>query len=366
MINVALVGCGRIAARHSDLLGRNQISGARLAAVCDLVAQKAQSIGDEHRVPWFTDMDAMIGEMGKNIDVVAVLTPSGLHAEHVLHLAEYKKHLIVEKPMALRTDDADAMIGACDRQGVRLFVVMQNRFNVPVQRLRRALESGRFGKCVLGTVRVRWCRTQAYYDQDPWRGTWAYDGGVLANQACHHIDLLNWMMGDVQCVFAKGIHALAETEVEDTAIATLKFKSGALGVIEATTATRPRDIEASISILGESGAVEIGGAAVNRIKTWQFTKELPEDSETVEKYSENPRDVYGFGHKAYYQNILDCLTNGAVPRVDGVEGRKSVQLISALYESIATGREVHLPDHARHSQLRVRKGRNLEAVPLHA
>jgi UDP-N-acetyl-2-amino-2-deoxyglucuronate dehydrogenase len=366
MINVALVGCGRIAIRHSDLLGNHQVPGAKLVAVCDLIAQKARSIGARHHVPWFTDMDVMMIEMGKNIDVISVLTPSGLHAEHVLHLAEFKKHIIVEKPMALKTDAAEAMIRACDRKGVRLFVVMQNRFNVPVQRLRRALESGRFGKFVLGTVRVRWCRTQAYYDQDSWRGTWAYDGGVLANQASHHIDLLHWMMGDVQCVFAKGIRALAQVEVEDTAVATLKFKSGALGIIEATTATRPQDIEASISILGENGAVEIGGIAVNLIKTWQFASELPEDGETVEKYSVNPPNIYGFGHQAYYENVVDCLTNGAVPLVDGCEGRKNVELISALYESIATGREIQVPIYSQHSQMRVRHGQNLEAMSLHA
>jgi predicted dehydrogenase len=351
MINIALVGCGRIAKRHSDLLGTSQIPGARLAAVCDSVAARAEATGSKHGMPWYEDMDVMMREQAENIDVVTVLTPSGLHAEHVLRLAKYKKHIIVEKPMALNIDDADDMIRACYLQGVKLFVVKQNRLNVPVQRLRMAVESGRFGKLVLGTVRVRWCRRQDYYDQDAWRGTWAYDGGVLANQASHHVDLLQWMIGDVQSVFAKSSAALVHTETEDTAIATVQFKNGALGVIEATTATRPRDLEGSISILGENGAVEIGGFAVNSIKTWQFANELPEDKEVIQKYSVNPPNVYGFGHQAYYEHVVDCLTNGTTPLVDGIEGRKSVELISALYESIETSREIQLRFHPQHCRL---------------
>ena len=350
MINIALVGCGRIAKRHSDLLGNSQISGACLAAACDVVLPRAEAIGRKYDVPSYDDMDRMMHEQSGNIDAVAVLTPSGMHAEHVLRLATYKKHIIVEKPMALNIDDADAMIRACYLQGVKLFVVKQNRFNVPVACLRRVMESGRFGKLVMGTVRVRWCRRQDYYDQDSWRGTWAYDGGVLANQASHHVDLLQWMMGDVQSVFAKSITALVNTETEDTAIATVQFKNGALGVIEATTATRPRDLEGSISILGANGTVEIGGFAVNAIKTWQFENELPEDKDVIEKYSVNPPNVYGFGHQAYYEHVIDCLTHGTAPLVDGLEGRKSVELLSALYESIETGREIQLrfrPEHCR-------------------
>src|ERR1700722_6272048 len=176
-----------------------------------------------------------------NPDVLVILTESGRHAEHAIALAPHGKHIIVEKPMALTLDDADEMIRACDRHGVRLFVVKQNRFNVPVTKLRQALERGRFGKLVLGTVRVRWCRRQDYYDQDAWRGTWALDGGVLSNQASHHIDLLEWMMGDVESVFAKARTALVDIETEDTGVVIIKFKNGALGIVEATTATRPKD-----------------------------------------------------------------------------------------------------------------------------
>jgi UDP-N-acetyl-2-amino-2-deoxyglucuronate dehydrogenase len=275
MVKFALVGCGRIAKRHSELLGYNKIKGASLTAVCDIVEEKAKAIGEKFNIPYYTDMDEMMQE--ENIDVVSVLTESGNHAKHVINLAKYGKHIIVEKPMALTLNDADAMIKACDENRCKLFVVKQNRFNVPVVKLREVLEAGRFGKLVLGTVRVRWCRTQEYYDQAPWRGTWAMDGGVLTNQASHHIDLLEWMMGDVESVFAKSMTALVNIEAEDTAVVTLKFRNGALGIIEATTAIRPKDLEGSISILGEKGSVEIGGFAVNKI-CLLYTSPSPRDS----------------------------------------------------------------------------------------
>ena len=340
MLKYALVGCGRIAVRHSELLGSGQIEGASLAAVCDLEHAKAEAIGRKYGVPYFTDMHTMM--QSEDIDAVSVLTESGNHAQNVVDLAQYGKHILVEKPMALTLGDADRMIRACDENDVRLFVVKQNRFNVPVQKLRQALEAGRFGDIILGTVRVRWCRPQAYYDQDAWRGTWALDGGVLTNQASHHIDLLEWMLGEVESVFAKSTTALADIEVEDTAVVMLKFRNGALGVVEATTATRPRDLEGSLSILGSAGSVEIGGFAVNEMKTWQFEEPDDSDAEVLERFSVNPPDVYGFGHKAYYEHVGHCLIDGGPQLVDGLEGRKSLELISAIYESIETGKEVML------------------------
>ncbi len=341
VLNIALLGCGRIAKRHSELLGNGEIRGARLAAVCDIVPEKARRIAGQFSVPHFSDMHEMM-KSNVAIDVVAVLTESGLHAEHVIALAPYGRHIVVEKPMALRLQDADAMIRACDESGVKLFVVKQNRFNVPVVKLREALDAGRFGKLVMGTVRVRWCRHQAYYDQDAWRGTWALDGGVLTNQASHHVDLLEWMMGDVDSVYAMTTTALARMEAEDTAVVILRFASGALGAIEATTAARPKDLEGSISILGERGAVEIGGFAVNRMKTWNFTETIPGDEEVMQRFSVNPPSVYGFGHQAYYEHVVDCIANGRQHLVDGLEGRRSLELINAIYESVETGTEVSL------------------------
>jgi len=340
MINFVLVGCGRISKRHSELLGLSQIKGARLAGVCDIVKGKAEKVGKQFSVPYFENMHQMMKAV--DADVVVVLTESGNHARDVIALCQYGKHIVVEKPMALKLSDADAMIEACDHAGIKLFVVKQNRFNVPVVKLREAIEQKRFGKLVLGTVRVRWSRDQAYYDQDTWRGTWALDGGVLTNQASHHIDLLEWMMGDVESVFAKSTTALVKIEAEDTAVVTLKFKNGALGIIEATTAVRPKDLEGSISILGDGGSVEIGGFAVNQMKTWNFVNPLPDDAQVLDRYSVNPPNVYGFGHQAYYENVVDCIQNNQHHLVDGLVGRKSLELINAIYESIETGKEVNL------------------------
>jgi len=340
MLNVAIVGCGRIAKRHSELLGNNQIKGMRLAAVCDLKAENARIIGEQFGVPHYDDMDRMM--QSETVDMVVVLTPTGDHARNVIKLASYQKAIIVEKPMALTLDDADAMIDACDVNGCRLFVVKQNRFNVPVVKLHEAVEAGRFGKFVLGTVRVRWCRHQHYYDQDAWRGTWAMDGGVLTNQASHHVDMLQWMLGDVESVFAKASTALVDIEAEDTIIVTLKFRSGALGIIEATTAARPINLEGSISVLGAHGTVVIGGFAVNKMDVWAFEEPLDGDERVLEEYSVNPPNVYGFGHQAYYEHVVDCIENEKIHLVDGLEARKSLELINAVYESVETGKEVFL------------------------
>jgi UDP-N-acetyl-2-amino-2-deoxyglucuronate dehydrogenase len=352
-LRFGLVGCGRIAKRHSDLLGNGEIEGATLACVCDIRLERARAIGDRFDVPFYEDMGRMMEVEAP--DVVVVLTESGLHADHVVRLAPFGKHIVVEKPMALTLPDADRMIAACDHAGIRLFVVKQNRFNVPVVKLREALEAGRFGRLVLGTVRVRWCRTQSYYDQDSWRGTWAMDGGVLANQASHHVDLLEWMMGDVELVHGIATTALVDIEAEDTAVVTLRFANGALGIIEATTATRPLDLEGSISILGEKGAVEISGFAVNEMRTWEFAEPEEGDELVMERYSVNPPNVYGFGHQAYYENVVACLERKSPHLVDGLQGRRSLELITAIYESIETGRPVALRGQFSASRL----GRNL-------
>jgi len=349
MLNFALVGCGRIAKRHSELLGFNEINGAKLVSVCDNVIDKANKIAEQFKVSAYQDMDEMM--KSESIDVVVVLTPSGLHAEHVINLSKYGKHIMVEKPMALTVKDTENMIYACDVNHIKLFIIKQNRFNVPIVKLREALDAGRFGKLTLGTVRVRWARHQAYYDQDSWRGTWAMDGGVLTNQASHHVDMLEWMMGDVESVFAKMTTALADVETEDTAVVTLKFKNGALGIIEATTATRPTNLEGSISILGEHGTVVVGGVAVNEMQTWVFEDEQEGDSSVLEEFSVNPPNVYGFGHQAYYEHVVDCIVNGSANLVDGLQGRKSIELISAIYESAETGKEVFLKFQPKHCRL---------------
>jgi len=351
MLGFALFGAGRIAQRHAELLGSGKIDNGKLVAICDVDVGRAKQLADKYKVPYYSSYQEMAG--AETFDVGAVLTPSGMHGGHAIEVAESGRHVVVEKPMALTLSDADEMIHACDVAGVKLFVIKQNRFNVPVRKLREALEAGRFGKITMGTIRVRWCRRQDYYDQDEWRGTWAQDGGVLTNQASHHIDLLEWMLGDVESVYALTKTALVDIETEDTAVVCLRFSSGALGVIEATTATRPVDLEGSISILGENGTVEIGGFAVNEMKTWKFADEDPGDKEVLEKYSVNPPDVYGFGHKSYYDHVVNCLSNDGPNLVGGLTGRMSLELITAIYESVETGRPVTMqfkPDLCRLGQ----------------
>ncbi len=357
MLNFALIGCGRITRKHAGLIGEGHINGASLSAVCDIKEKLEKKYGKKYQVPWFTDMHKMMKEMGNQINVVSILTESGNHAKDTIEIAPYGKHIVVEKPMALTLDSADTMIKACDEAGVKLFVVKQNRYNLPVQKLRESLENNRFGKLVMGTVRVRWCRPQEYYDQDEWRGTWAMDGGVFSNQASHHVDLLEWMLGEPESVFAKSRTALVNIETEDTGIAMIKFRSGALGIVEATNATRPKDLEGSLSVLGEKGTVEIGGFAVNEMKIWNFTEEQAGDSEVLEKYRENPPDVYGFGHLAYLEHVVDSLQNGKPALVDGLEGRKSLELITAIYESIETGKEVFLKFRPKKCKLGIKNGK---------
>ncbi|TKB74989.1 MAG: Gfo/Idh/MocA family oxidoreductase, partial [Nitrospira sp.] len=327
-IRFALIGCSNIARKHAESLRR--IEEAELVGACDLDEAKAQSLGGEYNVPHFTDYRKMLEAL--RVDVVTVLTPTGDHAERVLDVINFCKYVLVEKPMALRLEDADAMIRGCDEAGVKLFVVKQNRYNKPIQALRMALETGRFGRLVMGTVRVRWCRTQSYYDSAPWRGTWAWDGGVLTNQASHHIDMLEWMLGEAESVVAMTATRLVNIEAEDTAAAILRFRNGALGVVEATTATRPKDLEGSISILGEKGSVVIGGFAMDKLITWEFPDRQPEDKVIFETHGENPKE-FAWNHTGYLKHVVKTIQTDRKALVDGLEGRKSLELINAFYES---------------------------------
>ncbi len=342
MIRFALVGCGRIAQRYGSLFASNSINHSNLVAACEVNEDRRIKFENDFQIPVYPNIDSMMQKHCDEIDVVAILTESGTHAQVAFELLKFEKHLVVEKPMALRLKDADEMIKQCDAAGVKLFVVKQNRFNLPVVKLKEALDAGRFGKITMGTVRVRWCRKQEYYDQDAWRGTWAMDGGVFANQASHHIDLLEWLLGEPVSVFAKSRTALVDIEVEDTGVAIITFESGAIGIVEATNATRPIDLEGSISILGEKGTVEIGGFAVNDMKVWNFEESEPGDEAILNGCRTNPPDVYGFGHIEYLNNVVDCLEKGSPSLVDGLEGRKSLELINAIYESIETGKEIRL------------------------
>lgn len=336
-LKCVIVGCGRISTRHIEVL--RALPDVDLVAVSDIRSDRLERAAAASGAAAFSDYREMVRTVKP--DIVSVLTDSGSHARIACDVAPHTANLVVEKPMALTLDDADRMIDTCDRHGVGLFVVQQNRYNRPVVKLRQALDQGRFGKLSLGTVRVRWCRTQSYYDQDAWRGTWKDDGGVFANQASHHVDLLQWLMGPVESVQSYTATRLVDIEVEDVGLAILRFKNGALGVAEATTTARPNDLEGSVSILGEHGAVVIGGFAVNHVDTWNFATPT-EDDQRPEEWSQNPPTVYGFGHMEFYKDILGCIDSKRRAMLDGLEGRKSLELVIAIYQAAATRREVRL------------------------
>lgn len=339
-LRFALIGCGNIAKKHAHALS-NYLDNAEVGAFVDVDLSRAQEFSAKYGAPAFSSVKEMMTSLGDRIDVFSVLTPSGAHCANVLELVGYGRPLVVEKPLALRLDDADRMIEACDAHGVRLFVVHQNRYNPPILKAREALEQGRFGRLVVGTVRLRWMRDQAYYDSAAWRGTWAHDGGVFMNQAVHHIDMLSWFMGAAETVRSMAATRLVNIEAEDTGVAIIRYRSGALGILEATTGARPKDLEGSISILGEKGSVVIGGFFMNELVTWNFSDKRPEDDVVFEKYGKNPPQL-GHNLGEYLRGVVNALETRKAALVDGLEGRKSLELITALYESIENDADVQL------------------------
>ncbi len=337
-IRIAALGCGRISRNHFDAIA--QIPDLRLVSVCDVVEERARAAGEQYGVPWFTDHAAMLAAVPS--DAVVIATPSGLHPQHGILAAESGRHVISEKPMGISLAAADALVKACDDNQVRLFVVKQNRLNPPIQLLKRAIDRGRFGRIYMANCTVRWTRPQEYYDQAPWRGTWEFDGGAFMNQASHYVDLIQWLVGPVESVMAQTATMARRIEAEDSGVAILKFRSGALAAIEVTMLTYPRNIEGSITILGEKGTVKIGGTAVNKVEHWIFA-DYDDDDKLIEQSNTNPASVYGFGHLPYYRNVVDALRGAARPDTDGRAGRKSLEIILGIYESAKTGREVPLP-----------------------
>ena len=335
---VALVGCGRISSNHFEAFSK--IDGLDIVAVCDVVEERARAAGESCGVPWFTNYEQMLATAP--CEVVTIATPSGLHPQQGAMAARAGKHVVSEKPMAITLAAADELVRACDAAGVHLFVVKQNRLNATIQLLKRALDKGRFGRLYMVNATVRWTRPQEYYDQAKWRGTWEFDGGAFMNQASHYVDLVQWLMGPVESVMAKTATMARRIEAEDSGAAILKFRNGAIGVLEVTMLTFPKNLEGSITLLGEKGSVKIGGTAVNRIEHWQFA-DYDDDDKLVEAASSNPTSVYGFGHEPYYRNVLKVLRGQAAADTDGRAGRKSLELILGIYESAKTGAEVPLP-----------------------
>lgn len=332
------MGCGRISRNHVDAISR--IDGLEIAAVSDADAERAKSVADPLGVPWFTSYEKMLADVES--DIVSICTPSGLHPAQGVLAAKSGRHVVTEKPMAISLKGADELVQACDANNVNLFVVKQNRLNEPVKMLKKAVDSGRFGRLYMASCTVFWARPQDYYDQASWRGTWEFDGGAFMNQASHYVDLIQWLMGPVESVMAKTATLARKIETEDSGVAVLRFRSGALGVIEVTMLTYPKNMEGSITLLGEKGTAKIGGTAVNKVEHWEFA-EPDKDDDRVRAMASNPPTVYGYGHEGYYRNVLAVLRGEAKPETDGRGGRKSLELILGIYESAKTGRDVPLP-----------------------
>ncbi|MFN6201723.1 MAG: Gfo/Idh/MocA family protein [Acidobacteriota bacterium] len=337
-IRIALAGCGRISTNHFNSIDLHR-SEMELVAVCDTDRTILERTTASYGVPGYVGFEEMLRE--SRPDLVALCTPSGVHPEQAILAATQRINVMTEKPMATRWKDGVRMVKACDENKVRLFVVKQNRRNTTLQLLKRAITEKRFGRIHLVHLNVFWSRPQSYYDQAAWRGTWEFDGGAFMNQASHYVDLLDWLIGPVDKVQAM-MSTSRDIEVEDTGVLNVKWRNGALGSMSVTMLAYPKNLEGSITILGERGSVRIGGVAVNDIQLWQFDEPRDYDND-LEAANYQTTSVYGFGHPLYYKNVIDVLRGEAEPETDGREGLKSLEILIAAYLSARDGRTVSLP-----------------------
>ena len=341
MQRIGFLGCGRVAERHMEVC-RDELDGAKVVAVCDKVKALADRKANELDAPAHYKIEDLLQR--NDIDVVIIMTESGKHARHARHVLEAGKHVIVEKPAALLVEEIAEVERLAAKKDLMYAVIYQNRFNPAMRILKQHFDSGRFGQIVLGTIRLRWCRYQEYYE-DGWHGTWKMDGGVINQQAIHHIDALEWVCGPITEVVAAQANALNNLEAEDSTVGALKFANGGLGVLEATTAARPEDFEASLSIVGEKGMAVIGGIALNKIDTWQFVEPIADDLIIPTKYSQEVPTGYGLSHGPLIQEIIDRLNKGIIdPPITGTDACQSVRLVHALYRSVEVGGWVKTAD----------------------
>ncbi|TXI93463.1 MAG: Gfo/Idh/MocA family oxidoreductase [Neisseriales bacterium] len=338
-IKFALVGCGRIAANHFGSINQHA-ENCELVAVCDVNSERANKVATENNAKAYYSLDEMLEAGG--FDAVILTTPSGLHPVQTIACAEAGFHVLTEKPMATRMSDGIEMVKACDKAGVRLFVVKQNRQNATIQMVKKAIEAGRFGRIYSVACNVFWTRPQAYYDQDAWRGTWEFDGGAFMNQASHYVDLMEWLIGSVESVQSYTATLARNIETEDSGVVAIKYRSGALATMNVSMLTYPKNLEGSLTIIGEKGTVRIGGVAVNKIEHWEFEDKRPED-DLVTEASYATTSVYGFGHPLYYENVIATLQGKAQPLTDGREGLRSLELLIAIYMSARDGKKISLP-----------------------
>ncbi len=341
-LRFALIGCGRIAQNHIAALQRHA-DRAELVAVCDPDATALAAAVAKTGARAFAGLAELLAAQAElGIDCAVLTTPSGQHPRQAMACAGAGLHVMTEKPMATRWQDGQAMVQACDEAGVRLFVVKQNRRNPTLQLLKDAVSAGRFGRIYSVAVNVFWSRPQSYYDSAEWRGTWEWDGGAFMNQASHYIDLLDWIVGPVESVMAYTGTLARHIEVEDTGVAALRWRNGAMGTVNVTMLTYPKNFEGSITLLGERGTVRVGGLAVNEIQHWQFDTPHAMDAGIADA-SYQTSSVYGNGHPLYYDNVIQTLRGEAEAQTDGREGLKSLELLIAMYRSARDGRRVNLP-----------------------
>jgi UDP-N-acetyl-2-amino-2-deoxyglucuronate dehydrogenase len=338
-IRLGLVGCGRISKNHFDSIDQ-YADDIQLVAVCDSDRSVLKNHQDKYGVAGYSNMEDMLEK--ENLDVVSLCTPSGQHPQQTILAANHKVNVITEKPMATRWTDGVEMVKACDKARVRLFVVKQNRRNTTLQLLKRAVDEGRFGRIYMVNINVFWTRPQEYYDMGKWRGTWELDGGAFMNQASHYVDLIDWLIGPVEKIQAMTGTLARDIEVEDTGVLNIKWRNGALGSMNVTMLAYPKNYEGSITILGETGTVRIGGMAVNEIQTWDFSDEQDYDK-SVQQASYETTSVYGFGHPLYYKNVIDVFRGESEQETDGREGLRSLEVLIAAYLSARDGTTISLP-----------------------
>ncbi|HAN41231.1 MAG TPA: Gfo/Idh/MocA family oxidoreductase [Candidatus Cloacimonetes bacterium] len=338
-IKLGLIGCGRISKNHFEAI--SQIPEAEFVAVADIIPSKAETAAKEYGIKsFYADYHEMLKK--ENLDAVSICTPSGLHSQIGVDVANSKAAVITEKPMGISIQQADSLIHACDQNNVPLFVVKQNRLNATLQLLKRAVDKKRFGQIYVAQSNVFWQRPQQYYDAEKWRGTWEFDGGAFMNQASHYVDAIYWLLGSVDSVMAYTATLARNIEAEDSGSAILHFRNGAIASINVTMLTYPKNFEGSITIIGEKGTVKVGGVAVNKIEHWEF-EEYDDDDRIVMDTNYQPPNIYGFGHNPYYRNVIDVLLGRDTPSTDGRDGRKSVEIIQAIYLSAKTGQRISLP-----------------------
>lgn len=341
----ALIGCGRIATNHMKAAINNNL---QIVAVCDTIPNKMEELLAKYdlnhieSIDRYKDYKKMIETMRP--ELVSIATESGIHAEIALYCIDHNVNVIIEKPMAMSIEDADKIIALAKKKNVKVSACHQNRFNIAIQELRKAVEAGRFGKLSHGSIHVRWNRNRGYYDQAPWRGTWEQDGGALMNQCIHGIDLLRWMMGDeieeIYGVTRQQFHDYLDAE--DVGMAVVKFRNGAIGTIEGTTNVYPRNLEETLCIFGENGTVKIGGASTNNIDVWDFADETEADVKNKE-LKEVTSNVYGNGHTSLFADVIDAIENDRLPYVDAVAGRNALEVVLAIYKSQKYGQVISFP-----------------------